>query len=168
MNVRRIALYGVCIALCVIGGHIHVGIYSIAFDALPAFVGAMVLGPTAGAVLGGLGHAVTAATSNYPLGPVLHGVVGIIMALTGYAIGRIIHGKKLSSWSSYVWGGIVGYSINVILGLAMTILITNNIALGALLWVPLSVTYGVNYVGAALVASQWIRLSRRKSSCNEI
>ena len=83
MNIRTITTYAILIALCAIGGQIHFGVYSIGFDSSPAFVGALLLGPVAGAVLGALGHVATAASTGFPLSVPIHVAVAVIMAGTG-------------------------------------------------------------------------------------
>lgn len=59
---------------------------SIGFDALPAYLGAVVLGPALGGVIGGLAHLVSALLTGFPLGPV-HIVVMVTMFAACYAYG---------------------------------------------------------------------------------
>ena len=156
MKVRTITAYALLIALCAIGGQIHFGTYSIGFDSSPAFVGALMLGPVAGAVLGALGHIATAASTGFPLSVPMHVVVAIIMACTAGSVGYVA--QKMTSSFSYVVGGILGYVINVGLGLTITAWMMNSVEIMAVLWVPLSLAYALNYVGAALVVSQLNRV----------
>ncbi len=156
MNIRTITAYALLIALCAIGGQIHFGVYSIGFDSSPAFVGALMLGPVAGAVLGVLGHIATAASTGFPLSVPIHVAIGLIMAGTGASIGYIT--KRMTSSFSYVVSGIVGYIINVGIGLAVIAWMMQSIEVVAILFVPLSLAYALNYVGAALVVSQLNRV----------
>lgn len=156
MNIRTMTAYALLIALCAIGGQIHFGVYSIGFDSSPAFVGALMLGPVAGAVLGALGHLATAASTGFPLSVPIHVAVAIIMAGTGASIGYIA--KRMTSSFSYVVGGILGYIVNVGVGLAVIAWMMQSVEVMAILCVPLSLAYGVNYVGAALVVSQLNRV----------
>ena len=156
MNIRTMTAYALLIALCAIGGQIHFGVYSIGFDSSPAFVGALLLGPVAGAVLGALGHLATAASTGFPLGVPIHVAVAIIMAATGASIGYIR--KRMTSSVSYVVGGILGYIVNVGIGLAVISWVMESVGVVLFLVVPLSLAYVVNYVGAALVVSQLNRL----------
>ena len=156
MNIRTITAYALLIALCAIGGQIHFGVYSIGFDSSPAFVGALMLGPVAGAVLGALGHIATAASTGFPLSVPIHVAIGLIMAGTGASIGYIT--KRMISSFSYVVSGIVGYIINVGVGLAVIAWMMQSIEVVAILFVPLSLAYALNYVGAALVVSQLNRV----------
>ena len=156
MNIRAMTAYALLIALCAIGGQIHFGVYSIGFDSSPAFVGALMLGPVAGAVLGALGHIATAASTGFPLSVPIHVAIAIIMAGTGASIGYIT--KRMTSSFSYVVSGIVGYIINVGVGLAVIAWMMQSIGVVAILFVPLSLAYALNYVGAALVVSQLNRV----------
>ena len=156
MNIRTITTYAILIALCAIGGQIHFGVYSIGFDSSPAFVGALMLGPVAGAVLGALGHIATAAFTGFPLSVPIHVAIGLVMAGTGASIGYIT--KRMSSSFSYVVSGIVGYIINVGIGIAVIAWMMQSIEVAAFIFVPLSLAYALNYVGAALVVSQLNRV----------
>ncbi len=156
MNIRTMTAYALLIALCAIGGQIHFGVYSIGFDSSPAFVGALMLGPVAGAVLGALGHLATAASTGFPLSVPIHVAVAIVMAGTGASIGYIT--KRMTSSFSYVVGGILGYIVNVGIGLAVIVWMMQSVEVVTILFVPLSLAYGVNYVGAALVVSQLNRV----------
>lgn len=156
MNIRKMTVYALLIALCAIGGQIHFGVYSIGFDSSPAFVGALMLGPVAGAVLGALGHLATAASTGFPLGVPIHAAIGLVMAGTGASIGYIT--KRMTSSFSYVVSGIVGYVINVGIGIAVIAWMMQSIEVAAFIFVPLSLAYALNYVGAALVVSQLNRV----------
>ena len=156
MNIRTMTAYALLIALCAIGGQIHFGVYSIGFDSSPAFVGALMLGPVAGAVLGALGHLATAASTGFPLSVPIHVAVAIVMAGTGASIGYIA--KRITSSFSYVVGGILGYIVNVGVGLAVIAWMMQSVEVMAILCMPLSLAYGLNYVGAALVVSQLNRV----------
>ena len=114
------------------------------------------LGPVAGAVLGALGHIATAASTGFPLSVPIHVAIAIIMAGTGASIGYIT--KRMTSSFSYVVSGIVGYIINVGVGLAVIAWMMQSIEVVAILFVPLSLAYALNYVGAALVVSQLNRV----------
>ena len=156
MNIRTMTAYALLIALCAIGGQIHFGVYSIGFDSSPAFVGALMLGPVAGTVLGALVHIATAGSTGFPLSVPIHVAIAIIMAGTVASIGYIT--KRMTSSLSYVVSGIVGYIINVGIGLAVIAWMMQSIEVVAILFVPLSLAYALNYVGAALVVSQLNRV----------
>ena len=66
---------------------------TIALDALPAYFGALLLGPLAGAIIGFLGHLLTAMTSGFPMSLPLHLFIASSMAVTvglfGYAAEKV-------------------------------------------------------------------------------
>ena len=82
--------------------------------------------------------------------------VAIIMAGTGASIGYIM--KRMTSSFSYVVSGILGYIVNIGIGLAVIAWMTQSTEIVAILFVPLSLAYVLNYVGAALVVSQLNRV----------
>jgi uncharacterized membrane protein len=92
---RRITLTAVLVALTVIGAAIKVPaiIGSVALDAFPALLAAALLGGPAGAIVGGIGHLLSALIGGMPLGA-LHGIIAVEMALLAfvfsifYKIGR--------------------------------------------------------------------------------
>ena len=155
MNTQVLTKYALLIALCAIGGQIHLW-GSISFDSSPAFVGAFMLGPIAGAILGALGHLAAAAYSGFPMGAAIHGVVALVMACTAGMVGLIF--RKMTSSFSYVVSGIVGYIINVWVGLAITAWMIHSTEVIVIMWGVLSLGYVCNYVLAALVASQLNRV----------
>lgn len=60
---------------------------SIGFDAMPAFLGAAVLGPLAGGFIGSIAHMVSALLTGMPLSLPIHLVVAITMFMSCYAYG---------------------------------------------------------------------------------
>lgn len=81
MKTKKLVLTALFIALCFIGANIKV-MGSIAFDSMPAFLAAMILGPVYGAIVGALGHFLTALTSGFPLTLPVHLITMAAMALT--------------------------------------------------------------------------------------
>jgi len=81
MKTKKVVLSAFFIALCFIGANIKV-MGTIAFDSLPAFLAAIMLGPIYGAVVGALGHFLTAFTSGFPLTVPVHLITMVTMALT--------------------------------------------------------------------------------------
>lgn len=76
------------IALSALGSMVKIQ-GSIAFDSMPGYFAALYLGPGPGAVVGGLGHLLTAMTSGFPLTIPMHLVVALQMALFTYFFGWI-------------------------------------------------------------------------------
>lgn len=90
---KEFVYLAILISLSYVGSIIKV-FESVAFDSLPAFFAALVLGPLAGAIVGILGHLFTSATSGFPYSLPVHLTIalemGIICSLFGY-IGRNIN-----------------------------------------------------------------------------
>lgn len=81
LSVKFITLCGVFIGLSVAGAFIKPFGNSIAFDSLPAFLAASMLGPLAGAITGFLGHLISAAITGFPFTLPVHLIVAIEMAV---------------------------------------------------------------------------------------
>lgn len=82
MKIAKITWMAVMIALTVVGGSIKIPaiIGSVALDSFPAVVAAALLGGIPGAIVGGLGHMVSALFGGMPLGP-MHFLIALEMAL---------------------------------------------------------------------------------------
>jgi riboflavin transporter FmnP len=96
MNVKRISSLAIFIALSAIGAFIKIPaiITTVALDSFPALIAAAILGPTAGAIVAGLGHIISALISGMPLGP-LHFIIMLEMTLLVWAFGILYKtGKK--------------------------------------------------------------------------
>ena len=80
-SVRFMALCGFFIALSVAGAFIKPFGNSIAFDSLPAFLAASMLGPIAGAITGLLGHLISSAIAGFPATLPIHLIIAVEMAV---------------------------------------------------------------------------------------
>lgn len=116
MNVKYLVMMGLCIALSYIGAMIKIQ-QTIAFDALPAFFAALVLGPIAGGIVGLIGHMLTALLSGFPLSLPIHLVVGGMMFVSCASFGFVY--KK----SNKVLAGIVGILMNGPVSLAVAAIV---------------------------------------------
>ncbi len=87
IRTARLAIFS---ALSVVGSLIKIPspVGSLAFDSFPGFFVALLFGPAEGALVSGLGHLATAATSGFPLG-ILHIPIAIGMSLAAAAIGLL-------------------------------------------------------------------------------
>lgn len=145
---RWLALYGIFLALIVIGANVKV-LGSVAFDSAPAFLGTLLLGPMGGALLGAVGHLVSAALAGFPFTVPVHLVVAVLMALTMYLYGRVYQRfHDLPMWS-YGASGIVAWFINVPFSLAVLYPVMQDAV-----WVlvlPLSLICIANLIVAGLV-----------------
>ena len=88
MNTRKIILVALFIALSFIGANFKV-MNSIAFDSMPGFLGALMLGPVYGAIIGAVGHFLTAFTSGFYLSLPVHMIIMVTMAITMYVFGIV-------------------------------------------------------------------------------
>ena len=147
---RRLALYGILLALTVIGANVKV-LGSVAFDSAPAFLGTLLLGPVGGAILGAVGHLVSAALAGFPFTVPVHLAVAVLMALTMYAYGRV-YGRfhDLTAWS-YGASGVVAWFINVPFSLAVLYPVMQDAVWVLLL--PLSLVCIANLIVAGLIYS---------------
>lgn len=81
LSVKFITLCGFFIALSVAGAFIKPFGNSIAFDSMPAFIAASMLGPAAGAVTGLLGHLISSAIAGFPATLPIHIIIAVEMAV---------------------------------------------------------------------------------------
>lgn len=121
MKTRKLTLMSLFIALSFLGANIKI-MQTIAFDSMPAFLGALILGPICGAVIGAVGHFLTAFTSGFPFGFPVHLIIMVNMALTMYAYGLTY--KAFSKKNKYIAtfiSGLVGVVINGPISILMII-----------------------------------------------
>jgi len=142
MTTKSLVITAMLIALSLVGANFKV-FGSVAFDSLPGFVAALLLGPAYGAAIGFLGHMFTAMTSGFPLSLPLHLVIGLAMALTmtgfGLTYGALEH--KVSQAVRLIITGIAGIILNGPSSLAftmgaLTLMAGKEAALGLLAMLP--------------------------------
>lgn len=123
IRTKQLVMAGLFIALSFVGANIKI-MGSIAFDSLPAFLAAILLGPLWGAAIGFLGHMATALTSGFPLSLPLHMVVAISMALTMLGFGfvfRMLQNKAVP-WVNFLITSLVGTVLNAPISLGLSML----------------------------------------------
>lgn len=105
---KNIVLMGIFIALSLVGSYIKVPspFQSIALDSMPAFLGGMMLGGPQGAVIGFLGHLLTAANAGFYLTIPIHLLIAVIMAITIFVF-SVTYQK-----TNVIFTGIVGILLN--------------------------------------------------------
>ncbi|MGM0216214.1 ECF transporter S component [Enterococcus sp. AZ109] len=117
-STKRLTTLAILLALCVIGANIKI-LGSIALDSFPAFIGAIVLGPAAGAFLGFFGHMISALLSGFPNSLPIHLIIAVIMALCMFFYSwtrrKLAKNKLAASAVSMV----VAYIINVPLDIVL-------------------------------------------------
>ena len=89
MKIKKLVLTALFIALSFVGAMIKVPGTTIAFDSMPGFLGAILLGPLYGALIGALGHFLTAVTSGFPLTMPVHLIIMVGMGLTMFIFGYV-------------------------------------------------------------------------------
>lgn len=140
MKVKKLVLTALFIALSFIGANLKV-MGSIAFDSMPGFLGTLILGPAYGALIGAVGHLLTAVLSGFPLTLPVHLIVMVDMALTMAVFGWVyrISGPRLAA----ILSGIAAVLINGPVSLLMVAPLLIPIIGKAGLWAMLPVLSGV-------------------------
>ena len=156
---QPMALSGLLIALSYIGALLKIQ-GTIALDALPAFFGAIFLGPFYGGIIGALGHFFTALFSGFPLSFPLHVLISLLMMGTVQVFG-VLYQK-----GQRVLAAAAGIILNGPLSLLVLSVVSSFIGLpfhGKWMFfslvVPLSAASAVNVLGAILM---WNLLLKRK------
>lgn len=111
-RLKRIVLAAMLLALCVVGANVKI-LGSIAFDSLPAFLGAILLGPVFGAFLGVFGHLVSAGLAGFPYTLPVHLVIAVMMGVCMFVFGWIRQRFGKDKLSVVLIADVIGYVINV-------------------------------------------------------
>jgi uncharacterized membrane protein len=95
MTSRLLSLLALFSALSAVGAAVKISpvVGSVAFDVFPALLAAALLGSRAGAIVGALGHLLSALISGFPLGP-MHVLIAIEMALLVFLFGVLYKKNK--------------------------------------------------------------------------
>lgn len=75
---------------------------SIALDSLPAFLAAILLGGPEGAIIGAMGHMLSALLSGFPLTIPLHLVIASEMAAICFVTGWLVNERHLPIWAAAI------------------------------------------------------------------
>lgn len=151
-RVKTICLVGLLIALSLILANFKI-FQSIALDSMPAFLGAIIISPAMGGLIGVLGHFFSAMFSGFSLTLPMHFVIMVEMFIVIYIFGVLYEkGAKKSS----VINEIIAVAVGIILNGPVSILISGLVAefLGimptmqfvAMMIVPLTIAAVVNIV----------------------
>lgn len=121
MKTRKLVIMSLFIAISFLGANIKI-MGTIAFDSMAGFLGCLILGPVYGAIIGALGHFLTAATSGFPYTLPVHMIIMVDMALTMFLFG-IIYNKlsKINKYMGIIIAAIVGIIINGPVSLLMIV-----------------------------------------------
>ncbi|KAB2328596.1 ECF transporter S component [Cytobacillus depressus] len=101
MKSRKIAFIALLVALTAVGAAIKIPavIGSVALDAFPALLAAAILGGPSGAIVGAMGHLLSAFIGGMPMGP-FHGIVAGEMAILAFVF-AVLYRKGLK-WQAGV------------------------------------------------------------------
>lgn len=124
---------------------------SIGFDALPAFLGAIILGPILGGVIGFIGHMTSAALTGFLMTPLVHFVVAIFMFISCalFGVARLYTNRYVAV--------VVGIVLNAPVTLAVAAFVIDLSAPGAFtptfmaLILPLTIASSVNVIMAEMI-----------------
>lgn len=117
-RLKRVTLAAMLLALCVVGANLKI-MGSIAFDSMPAFLGAILLGPWFGLFLGIAGHLTSAALSGFPLTVPIHLVIALCMGICMFVFGKIRHQVNHPNFLRVLVSDGMAYVLNVPLALLL-------------------------------------------------
>lgn len=147
-DTKKLATLAILLALCVIGANIKI-MGSIALDSFPAFIGAIVLGPFAGAFLGFFGHMISALLAGFPNTLPVHLVIAALMALCMFCYAWTRKKFAKNKIAASVVSMVVAYFINVPLDLLVLYPVLGQVVF--VLFVPLTLATWVNLGLAEIV-----------------
>ena len=157
LSTRTLVLTALFIALSLVGSYIKV-FGSIAFDSLPGFLAALLLGPVYGAAIGFLGHMFTAMTSGFPHSLPLHLVIAVTMAITMLGFGYTYKAlkNKVTETINLALTGVVGTILNGPVSLTcsmatLAVIAGKEAALGLMVLLPVLILASVANIILAIV-----------------
>ena len=171
INTKTLVVMALLIALSFVGSYLRI-FGTIAFDSLPGFLAALLLGPFHGAAIGFLGHFFTALNMGFPLSFPLHMVIAVTMAITMYGFGmtyKLLNGRisewlyrRLSEPVVFIITGIVGIILNAPFSLACSIAMLwimagREVAMGLLALLPALLLASVANIALAIVIFKYLR-----------
>ena len=145
LNLVLLALF---IALSAVGANIKV-MGSIAFDSMPAFLAAMLLGPVAGAIVGAVGHLLSAGLAGFALTLPLHIAIAIEMAVICYIAGYLAKKRNVKLWVV----AIVAFILNAVLAPVILVFWPGfGMAVALAFFMPLALASAANVLIAVILA----------------
>ncbi|MBP3040412.1 ECF transporter S component [Bacillaceae bacterium Marseille-Q3522] len=109
MNLKKISLYSLFLALSVVGASIKIPavVSSVALDMVPALLGGILLSSGAGALIAFLGHLLSAFIGGMPLGP-FHFLLAIEMAFLVWLCALLYKkGKRVLAAFFFIFGNTI-------------------------------------------------------------
>lgn len=121
LTTKKLVLAGLMIAISVVLSMPQFKINgSIGFDAMPAFLGAVILGPVLGGIIGIVGHMASAVLTGFPLSPAVHLVIAVFMFFACASFGYVR--EKVNKYVA----AIVAFLLNAPITLAVAALIMSG------------------------------------------
>ncbi|CUH94577.1 putative membrane protein [Propionispora sp. 2/2-37] len=114
MNTKRLVLLALFVAVSYIGANLKI-MGTIAFDSMPGFLGALLLGPVEGAFIGAAGHFFTALLSGFPLSLPVHLLIMADMAAAMAVFGLIyrhISARQGNAYTARLLAMMAGTAVN--------------------------------------------------------
>ncbi|MEL7565491.1 MAG: ECF transporter S component [Clostridiales bacterium] len=147
MNVRRLVRIALLVALSVVGASIKIPsiLGTPAFDSMPGYFAAAVLGRKEGALIAALGHIFTALTAGFPLSLPIHLLTAVEMGICAYVFGFLF--RKTNSLIAII----VATVLNGV-GAPTTMIPIMGMPVFYALITPLLIASGLNIVIAAVLA----------------
>jgi len=161
MRIQKLTIVALLVAMCFIGANIKL-MGSIAFDAAPALIGTLLLGPIYGMTLGFFGHMVSSLIAGFPLSLPVHIIVAIMMAITmfAYSLTRKWMQERAKYPTAIIFSSIVAFLLNGPLSLLALYPLLGNMVYA--LFVPLAIASVCNiFVAEVLFAAFPAKLKQR-------
>jgi riboflavin transporter len=144
----RIALLALFIALAAVGANVKI-MGSIAFDSLPAFLAAMLIGGKEGAIAGAAGHLFSALLAGFPYTLPMHLAIAAEMAAICWLLGWMVQNKNVRIWVA----AIPAFVLNAFVSPLLVVVWPGfgwEMMLG--LFIPLVIASAANVAAAAILA----------------
>ncbi|MCC5911089.1 MAG: ECF transporter S component [Clostridiaceae bacterium] len=150
-NVKTMTQVAMLIALSAIGATIKIQ-GSIAFDSMAGFFAALYIGPLAGAMVGMLGHLLSAGTAGFPLTLPMHILVAVEMFVFVYAFGVLY--KRTNGWIAIVVATLLNGPLAAVIAVPASNLLGlpfSGWPLFSVIWVPLTIASFLNILLATVI-----------------
>ena len=168
-STKKLSFAALLVAFSFAGAQLKI-MGSIALDSLPAFLGALLLGPFWGAAIGAIGHFLTALTSGFPFGLPAHLLISVMMALTMaafYGVSSVLK-KKISLIAAYAFAGIVAVMINGPLDILALYPLLGPVMGASALWALIPVLSLVAAINVAMAIFVYLLLPKSFKSQMEV
>lgn len=151
MNIKRLVILSLFISISAILSNIKI-FSTIALDSMPAFLAAMFLSPIAGAIIGALGHLLSAYTSGFPLTFPMHVFIALQMFSIVWVFGVLF--KKSSHYIAICIAIILNGPVATFLSGILIGLLSNSMTVTGffkLMVIPLTIVSAVNIIIAYII-----------------